>query len=381
MFILSQWFFLAIALAIIFAYLFPNFACKGGLIKSEYSINYGAVAVIFLLSGLSMDTRKLFQMIGCWKSHIFCQMFSFLFTSSIIFGFAELIRISNNEKINKYILIGFIVTGSTPTTVSSNVVMTKEANGNDSLSLIEVVIGNIMGAFISPLLIQLYLGKNTGFSFANPTTNVQFSSIYKEVMQNMGASLFGPLFVGQVAQYFFPGLTLFVKKYQIGKLGSFCLVLMVFSSFSTSFKENAFVMISKESMILLVFFNIAIYLFFTGFCFVLLRLPMIPKNNKLVRLLIFDKKDSVAIMLCGAAKTIALGIPLIDAQWGNNSQIMAIISVPLVLYQTEQIFVAKLLVPILKKWIDSDKSQECVSDEESQSVEILNISTKSETAL
>ncbi|KAG0690823.1 hypothetical protein C6P40_001083 [Pichia californica] len=336
MFILSQWFFLAIALAIIFAYLFPNFACKGGLIKSEYSINYGAVAVIFLLSGLSMDTRKLFQMIGCWKSHIFCQMFSFLFTSSIIFGFAELIRISNNEKINKYILIGFIVTGSTPTTVSSNVVMTKEANGNDSLSLIEVVIGNIMGAFISPLLIQLYLSKNTGFSFANPTTNVQFSSIYKEVMQNMGASLFGPLFVGQVAQYFFPGLTLFVKKYQIGKL---------------------------------------------GFCFVLLRLPMIPKNNKLVRLLIFDKKDSVAIMLCGAAKTIALGIPLIDAQWGNNSQIMAIISVPLVLYQTEQIFVAKLLVPILKKWIDSDKSQECVSDEESQSVEILNISTKSETAL
>lgn len=353
----SQWFLIAIGLAIMFAYLFPNFAGKGGLIRSEYSINYGAVGTIFFLSGLSMETQKLVHMIVAWKGHIFCQAFSFLVTSSIMFGFAEIMRLAHNDKIDDYILVGFIICGVTPTTVSSNVVMTIEAGGNDSLSLIEVVIGNLMGAFISPLLVQLYLGKNTGFSFANPTKSIEINNIYKQVMKNMGISLFAPLFVGQVMQFIFPGIPKFIKKYNIGRIGSFCLVLMIFSSFSTAFKEKSFAMLKKESMILVVFFNIGIYIFFTMLCLLLARLPMLPQNNKMTKFLKFNKKDTVALMLCGAAKTIALGIPLIYSQWGSNVKVLGLVSVPLILYQSEQIVIARLMVPFMKKWVELETSE------------------------
>lgn len=361
-FLLSQWFLIGIGVAILLSYFFPNFACRGGLIRSEYSINYGAVAVIFFLSGLTMETKTLLQTLCLWKSHVFSQVFSFLITSSIMFGIAEAIRISNNPHIDNYILVGFIVTGVTPTTVSSNVVMTREAGGNDSLSLIEVIIGNIAGSFISPFLVQMYLSDRTGFSFANPTTAMKMSDIYKEVMKNIGLSLFVPLTVGQVIKYTLPRVTSLVKKYKLGKIGSFCLILMIFSSFSTAFKEDSFKEASKESIILVVFFNILIYVFFTVLCFLLAWLPGLPSRNKMVMFFKFSKKDTVALMLCVAAKTIALGVPLINAQWENNNHIIGLVTIPLVLYQSEQIVVAKVMLPLMKKWIDEDSHSSTRSD-------------------
>lgn len=387
-FLIGQWFFVLLGVFIALAHSFPNFARQGGLIRAEYTISYGAVAIIFLISGLSMSTKSLLVNAANWRAHFTVLSMSFLITSSIIYGIATGIKVSNNSQIDNWLLVGLIVTFACPTTVSSNVVMTKLADGNDILTLCEVFIGNVLGAFVTPALLQLYM-RGT-WDFGNPSHQLDgdatIQHLYAETMKQLGLSVFIPLFVGQCIQNIFPKYT---KKamtiFKLGKVGSFMLLLIMFQSFSTAFYQNAFEQVSHASIIFLVFFNIGIYLFFTVLTYLYAR-PYFVKvlfwqeptehSTKLYkygymffRPFYYDRKDTVAIMLCGPAKTAALGVSLISSQYGAHNPNLGIILVPLVLYQAEQVMTANVLVNFMKKWIHAEDKKQ---DEESHLQEIAN---------
>lgn len=375
-FALKNWFFVFLGVAIALAHLFPNFAKQGGIIRSEYSIGYGAVAIIFLISGLSISTKVLLVNLTHWRAHTTVLTMSFLITSSIVYGICCGIRASHDALIDDWLLVGLIVAQSCPTTVSSNVVMTKAADGNDVLTVGEVVIGNVLGAFITPALVQMYL--SGPWDFGNPShqgTDVTVTELYGQVMKQIGLSVFIPLFVGQVLQNIWPKQTKWcLTKFKLNKVGSFMLILIMFQSFSTAFAQDAFTSVSHASIIFLVFFNIGIYLFFTTITFFYLRprfllsiFPTEPTPNdsrlyrwsyKIFRPFYYNRRDTVAIMLCGPSKTAALGVSLVSSQYGSDNPKLGIILVPLVLYQAEQVFTAQILVRFMKKWIHAEDIKE-----------------------
>jgi sodium/bile acid cotransporter 7 len=53
-------------------------AAHGGVIKSEYSILYGAVAFIFLVSGLQLSHEKLRENLTNLRLHVIVQGISFV---------------------------------------------------------------------------------------------------------------------------------------------------------------------------------------------------------------------------------------------------------------------------------------------------------------
>ncbi|KAG7665572.1 uncharacterized protein J8A68_000974 [[Candida] subhashii] len=375
-FLIGQWFFVFLGVFIALAHSFPNFARQGGLIRAEYTISYGAVAIIFLISGLSMSTKSLLVNISNWRAHFTVLSMSFLITSSIIYGIATGIKISNNAQIDEWLLVGLIVTHACPTTVSSNVVMTKLAEGNDILTLCEVFIGNVLGAFITPALLQLYMRGTWGFGNPShqPQGDATIQDLYAQTMKQLGLSVFIPLFVGQCIQNIFPKQTKWAMSiFKLGKVGSFMLLLIMFQSFSTAFYQQAFEQVSHVSIIFLVFFNIGIYLFFTVITYLYAR-PYFIKvffwqepnehSTRLYKLsymffrpFYYDRKDTVAIMLCGPAKTAALGVSLVSSQYGAHNPKLGIILVPLVLYQAEQVMTANVLVNFMRKWIHAENKK------------------------
>ncbi|KAK9460918.1 SBF-like CPA transporter family-domain-containing protein [Lipomyces oligophaga] len=361
-FLVSEWFIIGMGVVIALAYKFPSVAKNHGHIRADITIEYIAVAIIFLISGMNIPRQKLIKESLHWQAHLCTQVISFLITPSIAFGIASAIRRSHNDNISPWILIGIIITGCTPTTVSSNVVMTRQANGNESLSLIEVSVGNILGAFISPALAQMYLGKNTGFYYGNPTADMSLTELYRHVMKQLGLSLFVPLFVGQVIQYIFPSQTKWVlATFKLAKVGTFCLLLLIWSSFSNSFAANAFEQVSHASMIMVCFLNVLLYLFYTLICLALAYNPFFPKRFR------FSRADTVSICLCGAAKTVALGVPLINSQYSGQTLKIGLVSIPLVLFQGEQILVAQILVPLFKRWIARGEEKQKTLEEGSGS--------------
>lgn len=358
----KQWFFIALAVFIALAHSYPN-------ATAHAEISYWAVAIIFFISGISMKTKDLIKNMAHWRAHFTVLTSSFLITSSIIYGICCGIRAAGNDKIDNWMLVGLIVTATCPTTVSSNVVMTRQADGNVLLTLCEVVIGNLLGAFITPALSQMFL--SGPWEFANPANGSSVQSVYRSVMMQIGLSVFVPMFVGQVIQnLFLKQVNWCMSTFKLAKVGTFMLALVMWSSFCTAFRQNAFTSVSTASIIMIVFFNIGIYLFFTVLCFCYCRpifilkifpTPPTETSTKLYKwgYLIFrpfyySRRDTISIMLCGPAKTAALGVSLVISQYGSQNENLGKLLVPLVLYQSEQVFCAGLMTPYFKKWIHAD---------------------------
>lgn len=61
-------------------------ARHGGVIRSEYSVLYGAVAFIFLVSGLQLSPEKLRKNVTNWRLHVLVHGISFAVIPAIVLG-------------------------------------------------------------------------------------------------------------------------------------------------------------------------------------------------------------------------------------------------------------------------------------------------------
>ena len=176
-----------------------------------------------LCIGIINENEGLNENMGHWRAHFTVLTSSFLISSSVIYGICCGIKKAGNSKIDNWMLVGLIVTGTCPTTVASNVVMTRQADANELLSLCEVFIGNILGTFITPALSQLFL---TGpWAFSNPANDANVGRVYRDVMKQIGLSVFVPLCFGQVLQnMFFKQVAWCLATFKLNKVGTFMLL-------------------------------------------------------------------------------------------------------------------------------------------------------------
>lgn len=400
----SQWFFFALAILIIIARWWPQFAKDNGLIKGQYSIGYLMPAIIFFKSGSDIPFSDIKTNMIKWRQHVISQTFSFLISSSIAYGFCLAIIKSNNKNIDKWTLAGIIVSMCCPTTIASNIVMSKKSNANFSLTICSTVLGNSLGAFISPAVVQLFMKGE--FDFANPANNSSgVTGVYRRVMKQLGCCLFVPFFIGQMVRiWYLSEIQWFWKTFRLTKLGSVCLLMIMFNSFSTAFAQHAFTSVSHINIIFLCFFNVGLYLFLSLLTYFLVRpyifLLILKMNAKEIAIFKrqrsfeveeikecdeyknanfikkfklanngltvkhfianfwFDKKDTVSLLLCTAAKTAALGVAIMTSEYGADKDKIGQLLVPLVLYQSEQVIVANFQTTFFKKWINLGEGDE-----------------------
>ncbi|KAJ3112398.1 hypothetical protein HK100_002351, partial [Physocladia obscura] len=201
---------------------------------------------------------------------------------------------------------GLILATCTPTTVSSNVIMTKNSNGDEAAALTNAVLGNILGVFISPPLIFRYVGTLTTGS----------SLDYAATFENLVITVIAPLIFGQLVQFVAaPAVTAFVTQNSgiLAVLNSSLLILLVWSVFCKTFSEQIGDEIDAGSVI------------------------------------------AVAIVMCAATKSVALGVPMINIIYAG-SPLIGVISAPLLCYHAEQLVVGSFLVALFKKWVDAEKN-------------------------
>lgn len=228
MLILHQWLLIGMGVACVLAYFFPNVAKHGGVIKSEYSVMYGVIAIIFLVSGLSIPRQKLFMQLLNWRLHLVVQIISFLFIPALVLAVVHIILASDpTGQIDRAVLAGYIFTACIPTTIASNVVMTRAAGGDDAAALVEVLLANILGPFVTAAWTVALIPKTAEFD-AWRYGGGSMASMYKEVFQQLGLSVLLPLFVGQLVRWTWPDRTTsFIQKTKLPKLASACMLLLI----------------------------------------------------------------------------------------------------------------------------------------------------------
>ncbi|KAI9273724.1 putative sodium bile acid cotransporter [Sporodiniella umbellata] len=371
--LIKYWFLLGLLIAIILAIQFPNVARKGGYIKAEWTIKWGAVIIIFLISGLSLRTKTLAKTVLRIRLHLLIQIINLVFIPFFVFGLVILF-FKLRMNISSLLLIGLVIAASTPTTVSSNVVMTKNADGNEASALMNAALGNVIGIFVSPALVSFFQQPLIDATPENESSTEAAGSVdFVSVLKQLGATVLVPLFVGQVIQWFFADQTAKVKvKYRLSDLSSVMLLTMVWSVFSDAVYSGSFNAVKPKDIVAIAIINAGLYILFSFMCLLLGRLPL-PKctgDSGFVNKLRYSREDTVAIMYCGATKTVAMGVPLINVLYSSGDPgTVGVLSTPLLLYHVEQLILGNIEVEFLKRWVARGKQcavdQTPVRDEES----------------
>ncbi|KAG9012637.1 hypothetical protein FRB94_005247 [Tulasnella sp. JGI-2019a] len=340
---------------------------RDGPLKAQYTIEWGGIGLIFLITGLSISTEALVKQAKNYRLHLVTQILSFLVFSAVVCAIVAIIRASGTHKIDTTVLAGLILMSILPTTV--NIVVTQNAGGNVEAATIEVCIGNTVGTFITPLLLSMYLQKRDGWGFILPKAQGGdgLIAIYKHMAQQLSAILFAPLIVGQFVQNFCMAWTKYWReRLHLNIVGQVLLLIVIWSTFCNKFASGAFKAITHQSVILICFLGVALYAVLTGLCLLATRVPFAgqdgdkgPRWKAILRNQRFGKRESAAVCFCVTAKGLVLGAPLVSIMYGGYSlETQAIMSTPIALYQTTQILLAQLSVGLFKCWIEAEEEDD-----------------------
>jgi sodium/bile acid cotransporter 7 len=316
----------------------------------ETVTTYLMVSIIFFFTGCTLDTRVLIQNYSRWKVHIFVQVQCFLVTSALAFGVVSATA-TNKDFMDPGLLVGIIFLGCVATTMSSNVVMTRQAHGNSALTVVQTTLGNFIGVFISPALVIMYTSVDTWYNEALPSNSGQFAAIYARVLKQLGLSIYVPMAVGQLTRYFFePACKKVFFDWKVLKSGSLCMLVVIWQTYDGAFASGAFDSVPGNNMIFVVFTSIGLFVvyFCVAFFAAILWLP---------------RKDVVAVCYCVPAKGPAMGVPLSTTIFaGMDPVLRSKIQIPIVIFQGLQIACGGALIGVFRRWIANEEERRVESD-------------------
>jgi len=308
----KEWFLVGMVVAIALATVSADLGKSGGLIHLDKITGIG-VAIVFFLHGLGLSPAAIKAGISNWRMHIYIQVATFVAYPLLWVIFGDLFL----AYMPAALAFGFCYLFVLPSTISSSVAMTSVGKGNVPGAIFNASLSSILGIFITPLLIQLFMG------FEGVELDLMASII------SISKLLLLPMILGQLAR---PLLLKFAEKHKsiVNKVDKYVILLIVYNAFCDSIVNGIWSSFSLEMLI-------------TAFvlCVVIL-LIMVHLIQWGARRSKFALADEVAAVFCGTKKTLAAGIPMATVIFGSDPK-LGMILLPIMLYHPIQIFYCAML--------------------------------------
>ncbi|QXO16189.1 MULTISPECIES: bile acid:sodium symporter family protein [Vibrio] len=308
----KEWFLVGMVAAIVLASMTSEIGRSGGVIHLDQITGIG-VAIVFFLHGLGLSPKAIKAGVTNWRLHIYIQMATFVIYPLlwVIFGEAFLAYMPSA------LAFGFCYLLVLPSTISSSVAMTSVGKGNVPGAIFNASLSSVLGVFITPLLIQLFMG---------------FEGVQLDLMDSVTSIaklLLVPMIVGQLLR---PYLVSFVDRHKsvVNKVDKYVILLIVYNAFCDSVVNGVW----SEFSVGLLATSIAI-------CVVTLVI-MVHLIQWGARRVKFALPDEVAAVFCGTKKTLAAGIPMAKVIFGADPT-LGMILLPIMLYHPIQIFYCAVL--------------------------------------
>jgi len=270
-----------------------------------------AVVVIFFMSGVTVDARRMKDDLGRWGVHALIQTFSLLLLPALILYTSWWVAPGPLK-------LGLFLVAALPTTVSSCVAFTAAAGGRVSCALINAVLGNMLGVVVSPLVLGLLARQGGAVDLAAAG----------KTMASLSYQVLAPFVVGQVVSRLSHHPLRIVAKVQ-PVAAPLLVLLILFCAFCDSARELGGAL--GEML------PIMLYL-------AALHVVVVILARLYARVFELTWEVTLAVVFCASQKTVAMSLPLAVSFFGDSGQPLAVIVLPIIFYHVFQLAFGGVLI-------------------------------------
>lgn len=287
-------------------------------------ITTAAIAVLFFLHGAKLSREAVMQGLTHWKLHGL--VFAITFAVFPILGLlAKPILV---PMLGQELYWGFLFMCFLPSTVQSSIAFTSVARGNVAAAVCSASFSNIIGMFITPIMVAFFILGQTSHGFDPTSSIIQITLL-----------LLVPFILGQILRpYVFPHMQKRPKIVKVFDQGS--ILMVVYGAFSSAVVAGLWSQISMSTLMLLILA-----------CSVLLTLIMLL-SLYIPKWLGFNVADQKTIFFCGSKKTLASGVPM--AQILFIGQPIGMIVLPIMIFHQIQLMVCGVIANYWSKQSEQD---------------------------
>jgi solute carrier family 10 (sodium/bile acid cotransporter), member 7 len=196
-----------------------------------------------------------------------------------------------------------------PSTVQSSIAFTSIARGNVAAAVVSASASNLLGIFVTPLLVTLLMQTTGG-------TTVSAKSILEIVVQ-----LLLPFVAGQLLRSRLHRVLAHTTLTRVVDRGS--VYLVVYAAFSAGMAEHIWTGMKGSDVLAVVVVS------------VLLLAVVLGVTAAAARLLGFERADRIVIIFCGSKKSLATGLPMATVLFAGHP--VGLIVLPLMIFHQIQL--------------------------------------------
>lgn len=267
-----------------------------------------AIALLFFLHGARLSRATVIAGMTHWRLHLV--VFSSTFVLFPILGLVLGLLVPSVLPAALYAGVLFLCV--LPSTVQSSIAFTALAGGNVPAAVCSASASNIIGMFLTPLLVGLLFTKTSG-------GGVSLSAIEGIMLQ-----LLAPFVLGQLVQPWLAGW-LGKRKWLTTAVDRGSILMVIYLAFSKAMVAGLWHQLPAQSLLVLVL--IAAFLLSS-----VLAITIFAS-----RLLGFSKADEITVAFCGSHKSLASGVPMANVIFAGQE--LGAIVLPLMLYHQLQLMV------------------------------------------
>ncbi len=309
-----DWFIVGLITAVILATLVP---CKGEGALIFGFITNAAIALLFFLHGAKLSRQAIFDGIGNWRLHL-----TVLASSFVMFPLVGLaLRAGLSRWISAPMLDGLLFVCLLPSTVQSSIAFTSIARGNVPAAVCSASASNVLGMFVTPVLVGFLLASELGQHAAGG--GVSAGAVGGILLQ-----LLAPFILGHLSR---PLTAPWINRYKpiVNVVDRSSILLVVYTAFSAAVVEGLWHRLSVGDLVLVALLDGAV-LFFA-----------LAATTLGARRLGFSRPDEIAIVFCGSKKSLASGVPMAGVLFPAAT--VGPMIVPLMIFHQMQLMVCAVL--------------------------------------
>jgi sodium/bile acid cotransporter 7 len=306
-----DWFIVGLITAVILATFAP---CRGeGAVVFGFITN-AAIALLFFLHGAKLSRQAILAGIGNWRLHL-----TVLASSFVMFPLIGLaLRAGLSRWTSAPMLDGLLFLCLLPSTVQSSIAFTSIARGNVPAAVCSASASNVLGMFVTPVLVGFLLTSELG----------QGGGISLDAVGGILLQLLAPFILGHLSR---PLTEKWIGRHKavVDLVDRGSILLVVYTAFSAAVVEGLWRRLSAGDLIVITLLDAA------ALFFALIATTIGSRR------LGFSRPDEIAIVFCGSKKSLASGVPMAGVLFPAAT--VGPMIVPLMIFHQMQLMVCAVL--------------------------------------